>query len=312
MWCTASSTSTGTSSPLPLRRLPCSASYSRRGGLRALGCERSAGCSRSQPGPLPPRLCTRSSRRGWRHAASTTPLLPSTGATLRRRWMTPAARTISIPSRSTPCSPGGRPRPRAGTSPPPGGCTRRRSRSSRTTGGPGTTGLSCSRRSRGRRRRSSTPSRQPSAIRVGWPAPTPLRSLRRSSAEPGLRPEGAENAVDERLGDVCGDLPGPVGEEALTVVVKAGDVGEAGLFQQALEVSRRVAHLGDPILVACVAALEAVLPVRLDEQEATAGAERPSGRGDDEVGAAAVVQRVIEERGVKTMVEVERLHVGHF
>src|SRR5205814_400330 len=187
---------------------------------------------------------------------------------------------------------------------------RRRARSSRTTGSRGTTGRSCSSGSPARSWRSSTPARRRLATPSGWPGPTPPRSLRRSSPQPGLRPEEAEGAVDERLGEVGGDFAGPVREEALAVVVEAGDLGEAGLLEQALEPAGRVAHLGDAVLVARVAALEAVLPVRFDEQETPAGAECSSGGREHEVCVAAVMQGVVEQRRVEALLEVERLHVG--
>src|SRR5437879_3069786 len=123
--------------------------------------------------------------------------------------------------------------------PPPAGCTRRRSRFSRTTGGPGTTGRGCSTTSPGRRLPCSTRSRRRRATRVGWQAPTPRRWLRCRSAQPGLRPEETERAVDERFREVRGDLARPVGEQALAVVVEAGELGEAGLSEQALEAARR-------------------------------------------------------------------------
>src|SRR6185312_7308939 len=150
-----------------------------------------------------------------------------------------------------PCSCGVLRRRSGGTSPLPAVSTRRRSRSSRTTGGRGTTGRGCCRRCPGRRRRSSTLIRRPHAIRGDWPANTRPRSLRRSSAQPDLRPEDAEDAVDERLRDVRRNLAGVVREEALAVVVEAGDLREAGFPEQALEAAGRVAHLGDAVLVAC-------------------------------------------------------------
>src|SRR5262249_13353800 len=78
----------------------------------------------------------------------------------------------------------------------------------------------------------------------------------------------------------------------------------------ALEAARAVAHLGDAVLVARFAALKPVLPVRLDEEEPPARFERLVRGSEDEVGAAAVVERVVEERGVEAAVEVEALHVG--
>src|SRR4051812_34824941 len=151
---------------------------------------------------------------------------------------------------------GARPRPRAETSLPRDASTRRRSRCSRRTGGPGTTGPGCCRPSPGRRPRSSTRRRLRNWTRGAWPGSTRPGSLRRSSAQPGLRPEGAEGPIDERLGDVGRDLAGAVREEPLAVVVEAGDLREAGLAEQALEAARRVAHLGDAVLVARVTALE--------------------------------------------------------
>src|SRR5438552_144810 len=191
----------------------------------------------------------------------------SAGATPRPRPPTREARTISTPSRWMRSWRGARRRPRVEMSSPPAGCTRRRSRSSRTTGAPGTTGRGCSTTSPGRRLPCSTRSRRRRATRVGWQARTPLRWLRCRSAQPGLRPEETERAVDERFCEVGGDLARTVGEQALAVVVEAGQLGEAGLSEEALEAARRVTHLGDAVLVAGVATLEAVLPVRFDEQE---------------------------------------------
>src|SRR4051795_9078190 len=202
-----------------------------------------------------------------------------------------------------PSSRGAPPRRRAATSRQRDVSTRRRSRCSRTTGDPGTTGPGCCRPCLDRRRRSSTPSRRRRATRAGWPGSTRPGSLRRSSAQPDLRPEDAERPIDERLGDMGRDLARAVREEALAVVVEAGDLREAGLAEQALEAARRVAHLGDAVLVARVAALEAVLPVRLDEQEAAAGTEGPPSGVQDEVGMAAVVERVVEQRRVETALE---------
>ena len=53
-----------------------------------------------------------------------------------------------------------------------------------------------------------------------------------------------------------------------------------------------------------------MLPVRLDEQETAAGAERFAGCGEHKVGSAAVVQRVVEQGRVEAAFEVETLHVG--
>src|SRR5205085_2857977 len=211
------------------------------------------------------------------------------------RWPMRAARTISTPSRSTRSWPGVRPRQRAVMSPPPAGCTRRRSRFSRTTGGRGTTARGCSRGSPARKWRCSTPSGPRRATRAGWPAPTRRLWLRCRSAQPDLRPEEAERAVDERLREVGGDLAGAVCEEALAVVVEAGDLREAGFFQEALEAAWRVPHLGDVVSVAGIAALEAVFPVRLDEQETAAGAERLAGGCEHEVGPGAVMKGVVEK-----------------
>src|SRR5439155_1187681 len=101
-----------------------------------------------------------------------------------------------------------------------------------------------------------------------------LAARRGDDAYAALSRGDAWRAVDERLREMRGDLPRPVREKALAVVVEAGDLGEPGLLEEALEAARRVAHLGDAVLVARIAALEAVLPVRLDEQEAAAGAQR--------------------------------------
>ena len=108
-----------------------------------------------------------------------------------------------------------------------------------------------------------------------------------------------------------GDLARAVGEQALAVVVEAGDLGEARFSEQALEAPWRVAHLGDAVLVAGVAALEAVLPVRLDEQEAATGPERLACGRKHEVCTAAVVEGVVEQGRVEAAAEVEALHVGH-
>src|SRR5262249_41159387 len=182
--------------------------------------------------------------------------------------------------------------------------------SSPTTGDPGTTARGCSTTSPGRRLHCSTPSRRRRATREGWRAPTRRSSLRSSSAQPDLGPGEAEPAVDERLGEVRRNLPRAVREEALAVVVEAADVTEAGVAQEALEAARAVAHLGDAVLVARFAALKPVLPVRLDEKEPPARFERLARGLEDEVGAAAVVEGVVEERGVEVAVGVEALHVG--
>src|ERR671935_237943 len=234
----------------------------------------------------------------------------SSAGTRAQQSRTPRARTISTRSRSTPCWRGGRPNRRGGTPPRPAVSTRRRSRSSRTTGGPGTTGRGCSRTSPGRRRRSSTRSRRPRATRADSPERTPPRWLRRGSSQPDLRPEHRQQPIDEGLGEVGSDLARPVREEALAVVVEAGDLGEAGLAEQPLQLAWRVAHLGDAVLVARLAALEPVLPVRLHEQEPAPWPERPPGRAQDEVGVAAVVEGVVEKCRIEAPAEVEGLHVG--
>ena len=62
-------------------------------------------------------------------------------------------------------------------------------------------------------------------------------SLGRTRPEPDLRPEGREQPVDERLGEVRGRPADRVREEPLAVVVEAADVGEARVAQRRL--SRR-------------------------------------------------------------------------
>src|SRR5215210_554094 len=135
-------------------------------------------------------------------------------------------------------------------------------------------------------------------------------ALGRSRPEPDLRPERREHPVGERLDQVRGGVDHAVREEPLAVVVEPPDLDEAGLAQQPLQPSRAVAELGRPVGVARVAALEALLPVRLGQQQPAAGLERAPGRREDELGPAAVVERVVDQARIEAAAEVELLVVA--
>ena len=92
--------------------------------------------------------------------------------------------------------------------------------------------------------------------------------------------------------------------------MEAADVGEALLPEQPLEVARAVAELRRAVGVGRLAALVALLPVRLGEQQPAAGLERAVRGGEDELGPLAVMERVVDQAGVEAAAEVELLVVA--
>ena len=93
--------------------------------------------------------------------------------------------------------------------------------------------------------------------------------LGRTGPEPDLRPERREQAVGERLGEVGGRVLVSSRRAACGCCGSRG-LGEARLAQQPLQASWAVAELGRPVLVGGGAALVALLPVGLGEEDPAA------------------------------------------
>src|SRR5262249_25966911 len=121
---------------------------------------------------------------------------------------------------------------------------------------------------RGRARPARDPGAEPAAA---GPGEALGLGLGRAGANPDLGPERAQRPEDERLGKMGRDVTRRVREEPLPRVVKSLSRREALLAKQALETSRCVAELRHPVRSRGVAALEAVLPVRLGEEQHSAG-----------------------------------------
>ena len=76
-----------------------------------------------------------------------------------------------------------------------------------------------------------------------------------------------------------------------------------------LELARAVAEVGHAVRGGGLVPVEAVLPVRLGEQQAPARDECAARGGEDEVASRRVVKGLVDQACVEAAAEVELLHV---